>query len=142
MAGVSLLCVLCTPLVIALLGYNVYQLWAGITTNESGKWDDTKLDIADKFLFKRSIDKDRRRRSQVEPFVKWPKEAEIVVLSREQKPEEDNPGLRGRGIGPWTQVENIHELENIYDIGFWNNVKDVFLPRSSEGKQERGGLNH
>lgn len=107
----------------------MYQVWAGITTNESGKWDDTKLDIADGWLFKRRIDKLRRRQSRVEPYVKWPLETEVVALSRESWPAEDEPELAGRGIGPWAKVENIHELINIYDIGFWNNIKDIFRRR-------------
>ena len=129
-AGVSLLCALCTPLVVVLFLYNMYQAWAGITTNESGKWDDTKLDIADGFLFRRRIDKLRRRHSNVEPYVKWPLEPENVALSRESWPMEEEPELAGRGVGPWSIVESIHELVNIYDIGFGNNLKDIFGRRA------------
>lgn len=112
-----------------LFGYNIYQIWAGVTTNESGKWDDTKLDIGDGWLFKRRIDKLRRRHSAVEPYVKWPMEPEWVALSREKWPSEDEKELDGRGIGPWSKVERIHELVNIYDIGFVGNLKDVFKNR-------------
>ncbi len=29
----------------------------------------------------------------------------------------------------WTQVRSLSEVENIYDLGFWDNLKDVFLNR-------------
>jgi len=126
---VTLLCVLSSLLVVALGIYTLYQVWAGITTNESGKWDDTKLDIADGMLFVRPIDERRVRRRDVEPYVRWPVEAKIVAVSSETVPAGDERELRERGVGPWRAVRSIHELENIYDIGFWRNIGDIFLPR-------------
>jgi palmitoyltransferase len=127
--GVTLLCVLSSLLVVALGVYTLYQVWAGITTNESGKWDDVKLDIEDEMLFMRPIDERRVRRRDVEPYVRWPVEAKIVAVSRDTMPAKDERELREIGVGPWRAVRSIHELENIYDIGFWRNIGDIFLPR-------------
>lgn len=114
---------------VALGVYTLYQVWAGITTNESGKWDDVKLDIEDEMLFMRPIDERRVRRRDVEPYVRWPVEAKIVAVSRDTMPAKDERELREIGVGPWRAVRSIHELENIYDIGFWRNIGDIFLPR-------------
>lgn len=29
----------------------------------------------------------------------------------------------------WTQVRSLNEIENIYDLGFWDNLKDVIFNR-------------
>lgn len=113
----------------ALTGYTLYQVWAGITTNESGKWENTSLDIADELLFKRPLD-DHRLRDSAEPHVKWPVRPKVVALSSEVLPASDESGLAGRGHGTWVPVNSIHEFENLYDIGFWRNMGDIFLPRS------------
>lgn len=127
--GVSLLCTLCTPLVLTLLLYTLYQVWAGVTTNESGKWDDTKLDIRDGWLYKRPIEMPRRWDEKLEPYLDWPKQTSMVVLSMENRAADDDPKYRGRGIGPWVRVESMDELENMYDTGFWHGLKDIFLRR-------------
>lgn len=128
--GVTLLCLLSSVLVVALTAYTLYLAWAGITTNESGKWDNTKLDIVDQVLFMRPLDERRARDTRVEPYVRWPSKPKVVAISREIIPTSDDRGLEGRGYGPWGVATSIHELENLYDIGFWRNLGDIFLPRS------------
>jgi hypothetical protein len=29
----------------------------------------------------------------------------------------------------WMQVRNLSDIENIYDLGFWENLRDVFVNR-------------
>lgn len=50
-AGVGLLCLLTWPLPFGLLFYHIYLIWAGMTTNESGKWADWRDDMADGAVF-------------------------------------------------------------------------------------------
>lgn len=127
--GVSLLCILTTPLVLVLFFYNLYQVWAGVTTNESGKWGNTKLDIKDGWLYKRPIEMPRRWDNVLEPYVEWPKATDTVMLSHEARPADDDSRLKGRGIGRWVKVECLDELDNMYDTGLWHGLKDIFIRR-------------
>jgi hypothetical protein len=58
--SVTLLCVMCVPLGAAFLIYHAYLLWAGMTTNEQGKWADWKEDVADEVVFRAEIELLRR----------------------------------------------------------------------------------
>ncbi|KPI35060.1 Palmitoyltransferase swf1 [Cyphellophora attinorum] len=53
--AVALLCAMCTPLGAAFLGYHAYLLWAGMTTNEQGKWGDWREDVADEVVFRAEL---------------------------------------------------------------------------------------
>jgi hypothetical protein len=50
-SGVGLLTLLTWPLPFGLLLYHVYLIWAGMTTNESGKWSDWQDDMAEGVVF-------------------------------------------------------------------------------------------
>jgi hypothetical protein len=50
-SGVGLLALLTWPLPFGLLAYHVYLIWAGMTTNESGKWSDWQDDMAQGVVF-------------------------------------------------------------------------------------------
>lgn len=50
-SGVGLLALLTWPLPLGLLAYHVYLIWAGMTTNESGKWADWRDDMKDGLVF-------------------------------------------------------------------------------------------
>ncbi|OAL52529.1 palmitoyltransferase swf1 [Pyrenochaeta sp. DS3sAY3a] len=50
-SGVGLLALLTWPLPLGLLAYHVYLIWAGMTTNESGKWSDWGDDMAEGVVF-------------------------------------------------------------------------------------------
>ncbi|KFY80695.1 hypothetical protein V499_00469 [Pseudogymnoascus sp. VKM F-103] len=129
--GVTLLCVLSTALIAALAAYTLYQVWAGVTTNESGKWDNTSCDIEEESLYMRTLDEHRPRDPGVEPRVKWPVQPKLISMSCETKPPSNAKSLQGQGYGEWVRVESLHDLENVYDIGFWRNIVDLFLPRSA-----------
>ncbi len=32
------------------------------------------------------------------------------------------------GTGEWIRVWRLADVENLYDLGFWDNLKDVFWP--------------
>lgn len=38
--------------------------------------------------------------------------------------EPKRPGMAGEG--DWVRVRALREVENIYDMGFWDNLGDVF----------------
>lgn len=122
---------LSSVLIVALAAYTLYQVWAGVTTNESAKWDNTSSDIDDGSLYMRPLDEHRPRDPTVEPRARWPVQPKVISLSCETKPPSNAKSLKGQGHGEWVQVESLHDLENVYDVGFWRNIGDLFLPRSA-----------
>lgn len=126
--GVSLLCIMIAPLVWGLLGYHVYLIWAGTTTNESMKWSELQADMADGYAFIRPLPEPRKKDINIEPaWTPWPVESQQIVLRTE-----DGLTPRGRnllGVGVWDQVWKLAAVENLYDLGFKDNLIDVFLPR-------------
>lgn len=132
--SVGMLAVMTAPLAWGLFWYHMYLVWAGMTTNESGKWADWRDDIADGLVFR--ADKapenpdDSPRNDEVEPFVDWPiSSTQQLVRSNDGEPPE------ARAIWPrnntatgnvrWRRVTGLHEVHNLYDLGFWDNFMDV-----------------
>ncbi|RDW85486.1 hypothetical protein BP5796_03811 [Coleophoma crateriformis] len=131
MSAVTLLCLLTNPLVWGLLGYHIYLIWAGTTTNESLKWSDWQAEMKDGFVFKRKLAEDRQKDLSIEPaWTRWPAESQqTVVRTEDGRPPQD---ARAMGVGDWQRVWNLAEVENLYDLGFWDNLGDVFRgPRRS-----------
>jgi palmitoyltransferase len=127
-AGVTILCVMCTPLVAGLGAYSFYLVWAGVTTNESGKWDNVKMDIVEGILWKRVLDA-RHVEGRMEGVgrleSRWPVRPKVVAVCCDDTPDE----RFDIGEGAWEKVTDIQELENVYDVGFCDNLRDVFLSR-------------
>lgn len=128
MGSVTLLAILTSPMVWALFGYQVYLIWCGTTTNETMKWGDWKDDIDDGYAFMRRLPANRLRNPNVEaPIDRWPVEAiQIVVRTTDgllPSSENELPG-----VGDWIRVRKLAEVENLYDLGFWDNMADVFIP--------------
>ncbi|KAK4212755.1 Palmitoyltransferase SWF1 [Rhypophila decipiens] len=136
LGAVTLLALLTSPLVWGLLGYHVWLIYSGTTTNESMKWSDWQAEMDDGFAFKRGIDAGRRKKNlRIEPaWTRWPVEAEqILVRTESGRPpgrELDETGTEGGlvGEGEWEPVWRLRDVENLYDIGFWDNLVDVFWP--------------
>ncbi|KAG9238912.1 DHHC palmitoyltransferase-domain-containing protein [Amylocarpus encephaloides] len=129
--AVTLLCLLTAPLVWGLLGYHLYLIWAGTTTNETMKWSDWTAEMADGFVFKCSIPADRRKDLTVESRVtSWPAESQQVL----ERTEDGKPPrkLDVPGVGEWERVWTLADIENLYDLGFLDNLKDVFLRRKEQ----------
>lgn len=140
--AVGLLALLTAPLGWGLFFYHVYLIWAGMTTNESSKWDEWKDDIADSLVYKSEDEAipimKPRRDDNIEPWTDWPaKSKQLVVRSRSGQPapvaensseESDNISNDGSKIAhtiEWRQVQGLHEIENLYDLGFWGNLWDI-----------------
>lgn len=146
MGAVTLLAGLTSPLVWGLLGYHAWLVYCGTTTNESMKWSDWSYEMREGFAYKRKMHGQRQKDLKVEPaWTRWPAETEQVLVRTEsgQCPAEDDQTLPG--YGPWEAVWGLKDVENLYDIGFWDNLVDVLVPGYNfrdepSGKRQRGGL--
>jgi len=139
--GVGILAVTTAPLPSGLLAYHLYLIWAGMTTNENQKWSYWKEDMADGSVFKAKRsdvlahnelmknqletnqpqgDHLQRRTSSMqdeedEPSVSWPVSSDQMILrTNDGKPPAGREYL-------YEQVWNLSEVDNIYDLGFWDN---------------------
>ncbi|MCJ1479642.1 palmitoyltransferase swf1 [Lambiella insularis] len=127
--AVGLLAGMTAPLAGGLFLYHVYLIWAGMTTNESFKWEEWKEDVADGFVYRDTpteVDAGVGKDAELEPEVNWPvrREQRLVNMVRRQPwRREDDADMQRRG---WIRVGSLKEVENIYDLGFWGNSKDVF----------------
>ncbi|KAJ5525534.1 hypothetical protein N7494_012184 [Penicillium frequentans] len=142
---VTLLMLMTAPLAAAFLIYHSYLVWAGTTTNESAKWSDLKDDVEDGFVFK-------AKRTQIEnapPYTDfgdepWPVQSDQILVTDEDPPMEgfilegDSNRVHYNRTGEvpidsrWRLVQSMNELDNIYDIGFWDNFKDAMgMPDSN-----------
>lgn len=148
--GVGMLALLTAPLAWGLCLYHIYLVWAGMTTNESSKWADWRDDITDGYVYRteRSLDSVQggQNESHIEPVVNWPVSSTQQLISTEngQPPETQAssgksgdsgngsthhvPVKRNKKEQRWIQVRSLDGIENIYDLGFWDNVLDA-LPR-------------
>lgn len=102
-------------------------IWAGTTTNESLKWSDWREEIRDGLAYRRRMSPSRAKDLRIEPaWTKWPVEADSIIVSSEDgAPRSEHIP----GVGAWTQVRTLREVDNLYDLGFWDNLRDVFWPR-------------
>jgi len=133
---VGLLALLAWPLAAGFLLYHIYLIWAGTTTNESGKWADLREDITDGFAWR--AERERIMGPDAECCVlggvkvgdAWPTRGRWIVIRVF-----DDRGWRGAGRGEddsatiWDRVESLADVENVYDLGFWENLKDAFSLR-------------
>ena len=135
-----MLALMTAPLAFGLFAYHVYLIWAGMTTNESLKWTDWKEDIADGLVFKCERPSEDNNVSStnldVEPYIDWPiTSKQHLAICQDGNP----PGSSASGHNhssmtephfagiQWTKVESLNEVENLYDLGFWNNVRDALF---------------
>lgn len=128
MGSVTLLALLTSPLVWGLLIYQVWLIYCGTTTNETLKWSDLQADMDDGFTFRRKMPLDRARDPRIEPaWTRWPAEPEqVLVRAEDGKPPPADATVPG--VGDWEPVWKLRDVENLYDLGFWDNLIDVFLP--------------
>jgi palmitoyltransferase len=154
--AIGLLAAMAGPLPVGFLAYHVYLIWAGMTTNESSKWADLAEDVADGLVWKaRRVDVvDWEERQWEERRAKWPVAGQWVVVATQdgEMPGQDKSGQAGTGhaavgrgqnghaggagvlaVGygdpTWEKVTSLAEVENVYDLGFWGNLRDSFFNR-------------
>ncbi|KAJ9132147.1 Palmitoyltransferase [Pleurostoma richardsiae] len=126
MGSVTMLALLTSPLVWGLLTYHVYLIYCGTTTNESMKWSDWKAEMDDGYVFKRKMARDRVKDLRFEPeWTRWPAETQQIVV----RTEDGRPPAQGQDIpgeGEWIRIWSLRDVENLYDLGFADNLTDVF----------------
>jgi palmitoyltransferase len=135
---IFLLMLMTAPLAISFLAYHTYLIWAGTTTNESAKWTDWKDDVEDGLVFKtkRSLifenppDKDSEEQM-------WPVPTDQVLVIDTNPPTEgcllasNSNCIAHRpesDVPPdprWKRLTSMKDIDNIYDMGFWYNLRDV-----------------
>jgi hypothetical protein len=148
-AGVGMLASSTAFLPLGLFVYHCYLIWAGMTTNESQKWADWRDDMADGLVFvssRRAIRSHTMKRQEMQthdatatadiklgvelglmagaeddPDVLWPVNSDqIVVRTNDGKPPKGQESL-------WRRIWSLAEVENIYDLGGWDNFVDVAI---------------
>ncbi|KAF2802392.1 zf-DHHC-domain-containing protein, partial [Mytilinidion resinicola] len=133
-AGVGLLALLTWPMPLGLLGYHMYLIWAGMTTNESSKWADWRDDMYDGVVFlglQKSKEEDNHldpERELEEPPTSWPVSGRhLLVRTRDgQPPQQLSRRLREAAQeGSWERCWRLAEVENVYDLGFWDNLMEA-----------------
>jgi palmitoyltransferase ZDHHC4 len=154
--AIGLLAAMAGPLPAGFLAYHVYLIWAGMTTNESSKWADLGEDVADGLVWKvRRVDVvDREEREREEKRTEWPVAGQwvVVVTPDGEMLGQDKSGQAGAGYAAvgrgqnghasgaevlavgyedptWEKVTSLAEVENVYDLGFWGNLRDSFFNR-------------
>lgn len=132
-AGVGLLALLTWPLPLGLLAYHIYLIWAGMTTNESSKWADWRDDMGDGVVFlgtRREDSMSGNQASPDEPPTTWPLQSRhILVRTRDgQAPKELPAGVRRVAeLESFERVWSLAAVENVYDLGFWDNLVEVVM---------------
>lgn len=128
LGAITLLVSMLAPMVWGLLAYTVYLVWCGVTTNESLKWSDWSAEMADGYAFKRRMSPNRQKFTAVEPSAtRWPHQTEQIIVRTEngQPPARD---ARLAGEGDWQRVWKLTDVDNMYHLGFKDNLVDIFCP--------------
>jgi hypothetical protein len=143
LGGIGLLATLTAPLPLGLFGYHIYLIWAGMTTNESGKWADWRDDMNDGLVFMADVkpeavyglenenhengDAAGSVPSKDADFV-WPvRSRQVLVRTNDgQSPRNVQPQLQNLIVeDSWRRCWRLADVENIYDQGFWVNLLEV-----------------
>lgn len=140
--AVGMLAFLTAPLAWGLFAYHIYLIWAGMTTNESAKWADWRDDITDGLVFRAermpvNIES-MQTTMDIEPHVDWPisSKQQLVRSHDGQPPKAQVPNVQAKKSTlsrnedtaqqqRWRQVQSLDEVDNIYDLGFEDNLKDI-----------------
>ncbi|RAK85425.1 hypothetical protein BO79DRAFT_239942 [Aspergillus costaricaensis CBS 115574] len=155
--AITLLMTMTAPLAAAFLVYHTYLIWAGMTTNESSKWSDWKEEVADGMAYKSSKAEIYGSSPLLAEYQSaqsfWPVSSDQVLILTDGEPpkagcllsrdsnEIKQPSNRDAPVDRrWVQVQSMKEIDNIYDLGFWNNLRHVLEcftftgPRASSSK--------
>ena len=144
--SVALLALMTAPLALGLLLYHAYLVWAGMTTNESHKWADWREDIVDGVVFKgrksQLVSTSGAINHDTEPDVAWPVGSDQVLVRRESRCS-PSAEIDGRSAAvtftfdaetinygqDWVHVKSLQEVQNMYDLGLWENIKVLLIDR-------------
>ncbi|KAI9665994.1 MAG: hypothetical protein M1821_003929 [Bathelium mastoideum] len=151
--GVGMLAFLTAPLPLVFLLYHIHLIWTGMTTNETVKWSDWRDDMADGVVFKAkrsevlstkalqslhpTADTSLRNENGTgeslsngnsqggnpkEIYVDWPVHSDqFLVRTASGRP----PAGAQSQTDIWMRCWRLNDVANIYDLGFWDNLRDV-----------------
>ncbi|KAL1960305.1 hypothetical protein VTO42DRAFT_8265 [Malbranchea cinnamomea] len=139
---VAFFAMLTAPLSSAMLLYHIYLIWAGMTTNESAKWGDWRDDISNGIVYAAKASQIYPPREDdylAEPCTSWPvtgdqtlvfteggeppKVGSLLTMDRMSIIQPDN--AEDAASDPrWVRIKSMKEIKNIYDLGFWSNLRD------------------
>lgn len=112
-----ILCCFLLPVVAAFLGEHLWLIYLGVTTNESAKWDYIKYLLSQGLLY-------RSGTTYISMMCAgdWNGPAGFVRLRDGSEYTDLRDG------GDLVKIEGWDQLDNIYDDGFWNNLKQRLFP--------------
>jgi palmitoyltransferase ZDHHC4 len=135
LGSTTLLALFISPLVWGLTIYSFYLVYCGITTNESLKWSEWKEDMQDGYVFQRRLMPNRRIDVRKEPLsTRWPTEPNRILVATVDG-RAPKPSSRVAGEGEWEPVWKIKDVDNLYDVGWWDNLMDVFVSDYDFGRR-------
>ncbi|PGH13325.1 hypothetical protein AJ79_03742 [Helicocarpus griseus UAMH5409] len=123
--------------------YHLYLIWSGMTTSESAKWGDWRDDITEGLVFsarRGDIYSQKQRYADiVEPDIRWPIPLDqTLIYTHDGDPprvgyrltmkcnsvtQPDKPDAAPDSR--WRRVRSLKDVVNVYDLGFWLNLKDA-----------------
>lgn len=150
----TLLASMSLPLALGFLVYHAYLIWAGMTTNETQKWADLREDIWDGLVWKAPIEDMKAEypgpldekivydaqhhasggTSRVGRAPDWAgarKGNWWVIRVRPDTMPLRRMILDGREVDVlderFSRVKDLREVVNLYDLGWWENLKDALF---------------
>lgn len=150
LGAITLLASMCLPLSTGFAIYHVYLFYLGATTNETAKWSDLKEDIMDQLIWSGKIeeltsdypgpldpatvydaDYHRDESSKCGRTPVWPtcpRDWVIRIADGAMPLRRRTDGLGDEPDTRWKKVRSIQEVVNIYDLGFFENAREMLFP--------------
>ena len=129
-SSIGLLALVTAPLPAMLLAYHVELIRRGMTTYESGKWTTWQHEITQKRAYLADIIKPENivsRLNETKQIGQWKESRQVLVTTSDGLPPRNVPpeleAITGKDP-QWQLCVNLQDVENIYDSGFWLNLKD------------------
>ncbi|KAF2760293.1 zf-DHHC-domain-containing protein [Pseudovirgaria hyperparasitica] len=130
-SGIGLLALFTSPMPFGLLLFHIYLIWAGTTTNETSKWALLRENMweGSVFIAQRKVP-GKPPTERDSPYQNWELETDwpvrcrqVVVRTRDGQTPVNVPKEMSRVIDEtsWKRGWSLAEVENVYDLGFWDN---------------------
>ncbi|KAF8456081.1 DHHC palmitoyltransferase-domain-containing protein [Kalaharituber pfeilii] len=143
-AAVFLLSVMCGILSYSFTFYHVYLVWAGTTTNETFKWSDWSEDISTGEIYIADLlpftpvsstthpsslhNIPHPSLPNTNPALNPPSSNCYPTTAAPLTPSEIQALIEPPDV-KWRQAEGLKEVENLYDLGFVENMRMVIWPK-------------
>ncbi|KAI7904871.1 DHHC palmitoyltransferase-domain-containing protein [Cokeromyces recurvatus] len=115
--SIGILALVVSVVVLIFFLYQLYLAGIGITTNEAFKWEMVEDSIDRGELYRKSVIKVNNVKSQT-----------TANYSLRYNKQRSNQEEEEEAIIEEKRIESLDEVDNIYDKGFFGNLKEVFFP--------------